>query len=152
MTTLAYSRLHNCVSADTQFSFAGDIRVYSSKFYRADWGFMAVAGGFADGYHLFEAIDKNQSPNSLIFNVGNENLEFQSFVWKDKVLYDTQITSRHITLTPCALTVDGTLAMGTGAKYALMAMHLGKSPEEAIKLTSLFDNFTNNIVETMELL
>ena len=150
MTTLAYSRLHNCVCADTQFCCMGDIKVYGSKFYRANWGFMAVAGGIADGYQLFDAI--NEHPDSLIFDMGNDKLEFQSIVWKDKTLYDTQITSKHITLTPCALTVDGTFAMGTGAKYALMAMHLGKSPEEAIKLTSLFDNFTNNIVETMELL
>lgn len=35
-------------------------------------------------------------------------------------------------------------AIGSGSPYAMMAMHLGKTAEEAVVLASLFDSDTNN--------
>ena len=35
-------------------------------------------------------------------------------------------------------------AVGSGSAYAMMAMHLGKTAEEAVVLASLFDSNTNN--------
>ncbi len=35
-------------------------------------------------------------------------------------------------------------AVGSGSAYAMMAMHLGKTAEEAVVLASLFDSDTNN--------
>lgn len=41
-------------------------------------------------------------------------------------------------------------ALGSGRDYALAAMHLGKSADEAVEVASAFDNNTNNIVTVLE--
>lgn len=35
-------------------------------------------------------------------------------------------------------------AIGSGSPYAMMAMHLGKSAEESVKLASIYDSDTND--------
>ena len=42
-------------------------------------------------------------------------------------------------------------AIGTGAPYALSAMHLGKSPAEAIEIAKLFDPGTGGEIDTMRI-
>ena len=42
-------------------------------------------------------------------------------------------------------------AIGTGAPYAISAMHLGKSPAEAIEIAKLFDPGTGGEIETMRI-
>jgi|SRR6185312_4283442 len=43
-------------------------------------------------------------------------------------------------------------AIGSGSAYAMMAMHLGKTAEEAVTLASLFDSDTNNNVTILNCL
>lgn len=40
-------------------------------------------------------------------------------------------------------------AIGTGAPYAVAAMHLGKSPQEAVEIAMLYDPGTGGPIETM---
>ena len=42
-------------------------------------------------------------------------------------------------------------SVGTGSAYALAAMHLGKSPREAIEIASIFDPVTGGPVDVMTL-
>jgi hypothetical protein len=42
-------------------------------------------------------------------------------------------------------------AIGTGANYAIAAMHLGLSPTEAVKLACLYDTSSHEPVDTMRL-
>lgn len=42
-------------------------------------------------------------------------------------------------------------AIGTGAGYAIAAMHLGKDPMEAVRIASLFDPGTGGEIETMRI-
>jgi hypothetical protein len=42
-------------------------------------------------------------------------------------------------------------AIGTGAPYAISAMHLGKSPAEAIDIAKLFDPGTGGEIDTMRI-
>jgi hypothetical protein len=42
-------------------------------------------------------------------------------------------------------------AIGTGAGYALAAMHLGLSPAEAVKLACLYDTSSHEPVDAMTL-
>jgi hypothetical protein len=42
-------------------------------------------------------------------------------------------------------------AIGTGAGYAIAAMHLGKDPVEAVRIASLFDPGTGGEIETMRI-
>lgn len=43
------------------------------------------------------------------------------------------------------------VAIGSGADFARVAVYLGKSAEEAVKVASVFDSNTNNIVETYDI-
>lgn len=42
-------------------------------------------------------------------------------------------------------------AIGTGAGYALAAMHLGKSPREAVQIAALFDPGTGGPIDVLKL-
>ena len=42
-------------------------------------------------------------------------------------------------------------AIGTGANYAIAAMHLGASPTEAVKIACLYDTSSHEPVDTMRL-
>lgn len=42
-------------------------------------------------------------------------------------------------------------AIGTGAAYAIAAMHLGKSPKEAVEIAALYDPGTGGPIETIEM-
>ena len=42
-------------------------------------------------------------------------------------------------------------SVGTGSAYALAAMHLGKSPREAIEIASIFDPVTGGPIDMMTL-
>ena len=47
---------------------------------------------------------------------------------------------------------DECFAIGSGADFALMAMHLGKSASEAVELASRFDTASGNGVDTLTLM
>jgi hypothetical protein len=40
-------------------------------------------------------------------------------------------------------------AIGTGSAYALAAMHLGKSPKEAVEIAALFDPATRGPIDVI---
>lgn len=41
-------------------------------------------------------------------------------------------------------------AIGSGSKYAITAMHLGKTAVEAVAIASQFDEYTNDIIVSLE--
>lgn len=46
---------------------------------------------------------------------------------------------------------EGFFAIGSGRDFAIMAMHLGKTAEEAVSLASVYDAWTSGPIEVMTL-
>jgi ATP-dependent protease HslVU (ClpYQ) peptidase subunit len=133
MTTIAarFSTLE--IAADSQVS-GEDIKYNVEKLRR---GVKSIYGGAGDWDKLlaaFQALEEGKT--ELDDDCDVELIELRhDGIW----VYES-------TLIPAKIKNDF-YAIGTGAAYAIAAMHLGKSPKEAVELASLYDPGTGGPID-----
>ena len=136
MTTIAASLDHQLIAADTRCSTDGWM-VNVSKLRSGPNTAFGAAGTWEQILKFYAAIEQNAE---LGTETDVEVLELRSDAL---YLYNGSLI--------CYPIKERFWAIGTGAGYAIAAMHLGKSPVEAIEIASLFDPGTGGAIEHMEL-
>lgn len=123
MTTIAASLKHNQIAADSMCSSEGYFYCVD-KIFQGEHCYFGAAGEWAEIQKFLSGMEKGEIDTDLDCTV----LELRAdALW----LYDQ-------TPAPFKLNHDF-YAIGSGAPYAMAAMHLGKTPVEAIEIAALFD-------------
>jgi ATP-dependent protease HslVU (ClpYQ) peptidase subunit len=133
MTTIAarFSTLE--IASDSQVS-GDDIKYHVEKLRR---GAQSIYGGAGDWDKLLAAFQALES--------GKTELEDDCDVELIELRHDG-IWVYEGTLIPAKIKNDH-YAIGTGAGYAIAAMHLGKSPKEAVEIAAIYDPGTGGPID-----
>lgn len=136
MTTIA-ARLSTLeIAADSQVS-GDDVKYYIEKLRR---GKDCIFGGAGDLDKLLKFYDSVEKSGDF-----DEPIEVDILELRHDGIYVYEST-----IHPVKVRGDF-FSVGTGSAYALAAMHLGKSPREAIEIASIFDPVTGGPIDTMVL-
>lgn len=136
MTTIAASLTHNEIAADSMCS--GTDCFYLVEKLRK--GKVSVYGAAGDWDKILKFYDALEKGGELDSECDVEVLELRSDgLW----VYEG-------TIIPAKLK-NSFYAIGTGAGYAMAAMHLGKSPREAIEIAALYDPGTRGPIDVLKL-
>lgn len=136
MTTIAarFSTLE--IAADSMVS--GDDSFYLVEKLRV--GKTSIYGGCGDWDKLLKFYQSIESGGEVDSDMDVTVLELRhDGIW----IYES-------TIIPARIKNDF-WAVGTGANYAIAAMHLGKSPKEAVELACLYDTSSNGPIDFMKL-
>ena len=134
MTTIAAKASTGEIAADSMVS--GDDSFYLVEKLRR--GENSIYGGCGDWDKLLKFYNSLESGADLDSDTDVTVLELRSDgIW----IYES-------TIIPAKIKNDF-YAIGTGAGYALAAMHLGLSPAEAVKLACLYDTSSHEPVDAM---
>jgi ATP-dependent protease HslVU (ClpYQ) peptidase subunit len=134
MTTIA-ARLSTLeIAADSQVS-GDDVKYYIEKLRR---GKGCIFGGAGDLDKLLKFYDSVEKSGDF-----DDPIEVDVLELRHDGIYVYEST-----IHPVKVRGDF-FAVGTGSAYALAAMHLGKSPKEAIEIASIFDPVTGGPVDVM---
>jgi ATP-dependent protease HslVU (ClpYQ) peptidase subunit len=139
MTTIAarFSTLE--IAADSQVS-GEDIKYFVEKLRRGKESIYGAAGDWKDILGAFSMLEHPKEGDELDEDCDIEMLELRrDGIW----VYES-------TLIPARIKNDF-YAIGTGSGYAIAALHLGKSPKEAIEIASLYDPLTGGPIDCMSL-
>ena len=136
MTTIAASLDYQLIAADTRCSTDGWM-VNVSKLRTGPKTAFGAAGTWEQILKFYAAIEQNAE---LGTETDVEVLELRSDAL---YLYNGSLI--------CYPIKERFWAIGTGAGYAIAAMHLGKDPMEAVRIASLFDPGTGGEIETMRI-
>jgi hypothetical protein len=136
MTTIAAKASTGEIAADSMVS--GDDSFYLvTKLRRGENSIYGACGDWDKILSFYQALESKSSPDS---DTDVTVLELRSDgIW----IYES-------TIIPAKIKNDF-YAIGTGAGYALAAMHLGLSPAEAVKLACLYDTSSHEPVDAMTL-
>jgi len=136
MTTIAASLVFNEVAGDSMCS--GDITFYEvEKLRKSKNSIYGAAGDWDKILKFYHAIETGGDLDS---DCDIEVLELRpDGLW----VYEG-------TIIPAKLK-NTFYSIGSGAPYALAAMHLGKSPKEAVELAALYDPGTRGPVDVLKL-
>jgi len=134
MTTIAAKASTGEIAADSMVS--GDDSFYLvTKLRRGENSIYGACGDWDKILSFYQALESKSSPDS---DTDVTVLELRSDgIW----IYES-------TIIPAKIKNDF-YAIGTGAGYALAAMHLGLSPAEAVKLACLYDTSSHEPVDAM---
>ena len=136
MTTIAAKASTGEIAADSMVS--GDDSFYLVEKLRR--GQESVYGGCGDWDKLLKFYNSLESGADLDSDTDVTVLELRSDgIW----IYES-------TIIPAKIKNDF-WAIGTGANFAIAAMHLGLSPAEAVKLACLYDTSSHEPVDVMTL-
>jgi ATP-dependent protease HslVU (ClpYQ) peptidase subunit len=136
MTTIAarFSTLE--IAADSMVS--GDDSFYLVEKLRK--GKESIYGGCGDWDKLLKFYQSLESSSDFDSEVDVTVLELRNDgIW----IYES-------TIIPAKIKNDF-WAVGTGANYAIAAMHLGKSPKEAVEIACLYDTSSNGPIDVLTL-
>lgn len=136
MTTIAarFSTLE--IAADSMVS--GDDSFYQVEKLRK--GKESIYGGCGDWDKLLKFYQAIESGGELDSDVDVTILELRNDgIW----IYESCIIPARIK--------NDFWAVGTGANYAIAAMHLGKSPKEAVEIACMYDTSSNGPIDIMTL-
>ncbi len=147
MTTVAYDGKNLC--ADSRSSL-GDM-IYEEDAQKifpniGPFSVLAIAGDYQDAMDIMESI-KEFSNLDHIRSIPKEEMGDAQLIG---ITHDGELWS-YAGSHSCKLRADMPIAIGSGRQFALAAMDLGKSAEEAIIYASSRDMFTNNVVQTIEI-
>ena len=136
MTTIAAKASTGEIAADSMVS--GDDSFYLvEKLRRGENSIYGACGDWDKILSFYQALESKSSPDS---DTDVTVLELRSDgIW----IYES-------TIIPAKIKNDF-YAIGTGAGYALAAMHLGLSPAEAVKLACLYDTSSHEPIDVMTL-
>lgn len=136
MTTIAAKASTGEIAADSMVS--GDDSFYLVEKLRR--GQESVYGGCGDWDKLLTFYNSLESGAGLDSDTDVTVLELRSDgIW----IYES-------TIIPAKIKNDF-WAIGTGANFAIAAMHLGLSPAEAVKLACLYDTSSHEPIDVMTL-
>lgn len=136
MTTIAASLAHNEIAADSMCS--GDDSYYLVEKLRK--GKVSVYGAAGDWDKILKFYNAIENGGELDSECDIEVLELRNDgLW----VYEGTIIPARLKNT--------FYAIGTGAGYAMAAMHLGKSPREAVEIAALFDPGTRGPIDVLKL-
>ena len=140
MTTVAAKVSTGEIAADSMVS--GDDSFYLVEKLRR--GKNSVYGACGDWDKCLKMLQVLESGGELDSDMDVTVLELR-FDGKDNGIWIYEST-----IIPARIKNDF-FAIGTGANYALAAMHLGLSPTEAVKLACLYDTSSHEPIDTMRL-
>ena len=136
MTTVAASLTHMEIAADSMCSGA-DTFYLVEKLRRGKLSVYGAAGDWDKILKFYEALENKGDLDS---ECDVEVLELRADgIW----IYESTIIPARIK--------NNFYAIGSGAGYALAALHLGKSPREAVEIAALFDPGTRGPIDVMKL-
>ena len=136
MTTIAAKASTGEIAADSMVS--GDDSFYLVEKLRS--GQTSVYGGCGDWDKLLKFYNSLESVADLDSDTDVTVLELRSDgIW----IYES-------TIIPAKIKNDF-WAIGTGANFAIAAMHLGLTPAEAVKLACLYDTSSHEPIDVMTL-
>ena len=136
MTTIAAKASTGEIAADSMVS--GDDSFYLVEKLRS--GQTSVYGGCGDWAKLLKFYNSLESGADLDSDTAVTVLELRSDgIW----IYES-------TIIPAKIKNDF-WAIGTGANFAIAAMHLGLTPAEAVKLACLYDTSSHEPIDVMTL-
>ena len=136
MTTVAASLIHMEISADSMCS--GTDTFYEVEKLRR--GKVSVYGAAGDWDKILKFYDALENKGDLDSECDVEVLELRADgIW----IYESVIIPARLK--------NKFYAIGTGAGYAIAAMHLGKSPREAVEIAALYDPGTRGPIDVMKL-
>ena len=136
MTTIAASVRFNEIAADSMIS-GQDTHYAVSKLRSLRSSAIGAAG---DWRHILEFYKRLARKKALDADCDISAIELRrDGIW----VYES-------TVIPARIEQDF-FAVGTGAGYAIAAMHLGKSPQEAVEIAALFDPNTRGPVHVLKL-
>ncbi len=136
MTTIAAKASTGEIAADSMVS--GDDSFYLVEKLRK--GQESIYGGCGDWDKLLKFYNSLESGADLDSDTDVTVLELRSDgIW----IYES-------TIIPAKIKNDF-WAIGTGANFAIAAMHLGLSPAEAVKLACLYDTSSHEPIDVMSL-
>lgn len=136
MTTIAASLAHKEIAADSMCS--GEGAFYSvCKLRQWKDGVAGAAGDWVQILKFFNSIEKGGDLDS---DCDVECMELRA----DGIyVYESTIIPARIK--------EPFYAIGTGSAYAMAALHLGKSPREAVEIAALYDPATRGPIDVMRL-
>ena len=136
MTTIAAKASTGEIAADSMVS--GDDSFYLVEKLRR--GQTSIYGGCGDWDKLLKFYNSLESGADLDSDTDVTVLELRSDgIW----IYES-------TIIPAKIKNDF-WAIGTGANFAIAAMHLGLTPAEAVKLACLYDTSSHEPIDVMSL-
>ena len=140
MTTIAAKASTGEVAGDSMVS--GDDSFYLvTKIRRGKNSIYGACGDWDKILSFYQALESKSSPDS---DTDVTVLELR-FDGKDNGIWIYEST-----IIPARIKNDF-YAIGTGASYAVAAMHLGLSPAEAVKIACLYDTSSHEPVDVMTL-
>lgn len=140
MTTIAFKA--GILAADTQLTW-GNEKHYTTKIKVLPTGIVIACAGNIPQERKAHEIFSDSNWRSLDLSEKAKNFAAMAFI--DGKLF--LCTNNYI---PIPIN-DRYFSIGSGSAYALAAMSLGCSAQDAIKLAADFDVNTNKIIETYEI-
>lgn len=134
MTTVAASLVHKEIAADSMCSGEGG---YYSVCKLRHWK-DGVAGAAGDWVQILKFFNSIENGGDLDSDCDVECMELRA---EGIYVYES-------TLIPARIK-EPFYAIGTGSAYAIAAMHLGKSPREAVEIAALFDPATRGPIDVI---
>ena len=134
MTTIAASLVHKEIAADSMCSGEGG---YYSVCKLRHWK-DGVAGAAGDWVQILKFFNSIENGGDLDSDCDVECMELRA---EGIYVYES-------TLIPARIK-EPFYAIGTGSAYAIAAMHLGKSPREAVEIAALFDPATRGPIDVI---
>ena len=134
MTTVAASLIHKEIASDSMCSGEGG---YYSVCKLRHWK-DGVAGAAGDWVQILKFFNSIENGGDLDSDCDVECMELRA---EGIYVYES-------TLIPARIK-EPFYAIGTGSAYAIAAMHLGKSPREAVEIAALFDPATRGPIDVI---
>lgn len=140
MTCVAASVKHGCIASDSRCS--ADNAMFSVRKVRTvGRGLIGAAGAWADVLKFWDLVEKRKRKDAGL----HDNSELEAIELHPSGLYLYEASGVRYPIK------DLYYAVGSGAPYALGAMAMGASPEEAVAIAARFDPNTGGEVEVLKL-
>lgn len=142
MTTIAYDG--KTVAADKQ-STACNMKRRVTKLFRVGGAVVGITGSLDLGMEMVDWLRNGSEPSS--FPAAQRTSEFVHVL-----LVNPDGRAFHFEQSPFPVTVESVpYAIGSGMAYAMAAMRLGASAEQAVAVASEFDIYTGMGIDTVAL-
>lgn len=141
MTCVAASIKHRRLASDTRCS-ADNTMVNVSKVRAVGQGFIGAAGDWSDVLHFWHLVEKTGKYRDGALH---DNSQLEAIELHPTGIYLYGPNGQRYAIK------DEFFAIGSGGAYAIGAMAMGATPEEAVAIAAKFDPGTGGEVEAFEL-
>lgn len=140
MTCIAVSTKHGALASDTRCSADG-VMFGVSKIRRVGKGVVGAAGDWDDILKFWEHLEGKPAKESGL----NDDSEVEGIELHPSGIFLYAASGKRYQIK------DEFFAIGSGAPYAIGAMAMGATPEQAVALASRFDPATGGEIEVIPL-